>query len=134
MNALSSHLEVWVKRNGREYNMAFAGGDKMSGAGGGRHGSSAITGTTVRFWPDPRYFDSPKFSVPRLKHVLRAKAVLCPGLKVGFTDEAAGEQLVWCYQDGLTDYLREALGTAVSLPDPPFVGRVGSEREAADWP
>ena len=133
VNALSSHLEVWVKRNGREYNMAFAGGDKMSELEEVGTVPRRITGTTVRFWPDPRYFDSPKFSVPRLKHVLRAKAVLCPGLKVGFTDEAAGEQLVWCYQDGLTDYLREALGTAVSLPDPPFVGRVGSEREAADW-
>jgi len=133
VNALSSHLEVWVKRNGREYNMAFAGGDKMSELEEVGTVPRRITGTTVRFWPDPRYFDSPKFSVPRLKHVLRAKAVLCSGLKVSFTDEAASEQLVWCYQDGLTDYLREALGTAVSLPDPPFVGRVGSEREAADW-
>ncbi len=133
VNALSSHLEVWVKRNGREYNMAFAGGDKTSELEEVGTVPRRNTGTTVRFWPDPRYFDSPKFSVPRLKHVLRAKAVLCPGLKVGFTDEAAGEQQVWCYQDGLTDYLREALGTAASLPDPPFVGRVSSEREAADW-
>ena len=133
VNALSSHLEVWVKRNGREYNMAFAGGDKTSELEEVGTVPRRNTGTTVRFWPDPRYFDSPKFSVPRLKHVLRAKAVLCPGLKVGFIDEAAGEQQVWCYQDGLTDYLREALGAAASLPDPPFVGRVSSEREAADW-
>jgi topoisomerase-4 subunit B len=78
VNALSSHLEVWVKRNGREYNMAFAGGDKMSELEEVGTAPRRITGTTVRFWPDPRYFDSPKFSVPRLKHVLRAKAVLCP--------------------------------------------------------
>jgi topoisomerase-4 subunit B len=87
----------------------------------------------VRFWPDPRYFDSPKFSVPRLQHVLRAKAVLCPGLKVCFTDEATGEQTLWHYQDGLTDYLREALGQTVLLPEPPFVGHVSGQREAADW-
>ncbi|MDG4554869.1 MAG: DNA topoisomerase IV subunit B [Candidatus Competibacter sp.] len=133
VNALSSHLEVWVKRGGKEYNMAFASGDKVSELEEIGTVPRRITGTTVRFWPDPCYFDSPKFSVPRLRHVLRAKAVLCPGLKVGFTDEAAGEQVVWRYQDGLIDYLREALGAAALLPDPPFVGRVSSEREAADW-
>lgn len=133
VNALSSHLEVWVKRNGREYNMAFAGGDKVSDLEEVGTVTRRITGTTLRFWPDPRYFDSPKFSVPRLKHVLRAKAVLCPGLKVAFADEATGEQVVWHYEDGFTDYLREALGQTPLLPDPPFVGHVGGEREAADW-
>ena len=133
VNALSSHLEVWVKRNGKEYNMAFAGGDKASDLEEVGTVPRRMTGTTLRFWPDPRYFDSPKFSVPRLKHVLRAKAVLCPGLKVAFTDEATGEQIVWHYEDGFTDYLREALGQTPLLPDPPFVGHVGGEREAADW-
>jgi topoisomerase-4 subunit B len=133
VNALSSHLEVWVKRNGREYNMAFAGGDKVSDLEEVGAAPRRITGTTLRFWPDPRYFDSPKFSVPRLKHVLRAKAVLCPGLKVAFTDEASGENVVWHYEDGFTDYLREALGQTPLLPDPPFVGHVSGEREAADW-
>ncbi|MBK8182241.1 MAG: DNA topoisomerase IV subunit B [Candidatus Competibacteraceae bacterium] len=133
VNALSSHLEVWVKRNGKEHNMAFAGGDKISdleeiGTVGRR-----ATGTTLRFWPDPRYFDSPKFSVPRLKHVLRAKAVLCPGLKVAFTDEATGEKVLWHYEDGFTDYLKEALGKIPLLPDPPFVGHVSGPREAVDW-
>jgi len=133
VNALSSHLEVRVKRNGREYQMTFAGGDKTSELQEIGNAPRRATGTTVRFWPDPRYFDSPKFSTPRLLHVLRAKAVLCPGLKVRFTDEATGEQTLWHYQDGLTDYLREALGKAAVLPDPPFVGQVKSEREAADW-
>ncbi|KAB2928139.1 MAG: DNA topoisomerase IV subunit B [Candidatus Contendobacter sp.] len=133
VNALSSHLEVWVKRNGKEYNMAFAGGDKASDLEVVGAAPRRATGTTLRFWPDPRYFDSPKFSVPRLKHVLRAKAVLCPGLKVAFTDEASGEQVVWYYEDGFTDYLKEALGQTPLLPDPPFVGHVGGEREAADW-
>jgi topoisomerase-4 subunit B len=133
VNALSSRLEVWVRRNGKEYQMIFAGGDKISELAVVGNAPRRVTGTTVRFWPDPRYFDSPKYSVPRLKHVLRAKAVLCPGLKVAFTDEATGEQLLWHYQDGLTDYLREALGQAALLPDPPFVGQVSGKREAVDW-
>ena len=133
VNALSSRLEVSVRRNGQEYQMAFAGGDKVSELAVVGATRRRVTGTTVRFWPDPRYFDSPKFAPSRLKHVLRAKAVLCPGLKVAFTDEAADEQIVWHYQDGLTDYLREALGQATLLPDPPFVGRVSGKREAVDW-
>ena len=133
VNALSSRLDVWVKRNGKEYQMTFAGGDKTSELQEIGNAPRRVTGTTVRFWPDPRYFDSPKFSVPRLQHVLRAKAVLCPGLKVLFTDEATGEQTLWHYQDGLTDYLREALGQTALLPDPPFVGRFSGQREAADW-
>ena len=133
VNALSSHLEVWVKRGGKEYNMAFAGGDKVSELEEIGPAPRRATGTTLRFWPDPRYFDSPKFSVPRLKHVLRAKAVLCPGLKVAFADQASGESIVWHYEDGFTDYLKEALGRMALLPDPPFVGHVSGEREAADW-
>ncbi len=133
VNALSSRLEVWVRRNGKEYQMTFAGGDKVSELAVVGNAPRRTTGTTVRFWPDPRYFDSPKYAVPRLKHVLRAKAVLCPGLKVAFTDEATGEQLLWHYQDGLTDYLREALGQTALLPDPPFIGQVSGKREAVDW-
>ncbi|HXH04549.1 MAG TPA: DNA topoisomerase IV subunit B [Candidatus Competibacteraceae bacterium] len=133
VNALSKHLEVWVRRGGQEYNMAFAGGDKLSelevvGSVGKR-----VTGTTVRFWPDPQYFDSPRFAIKPLKHLLRAKAVLCPGLKVGFVDEYSGEQEEWCYQDGLTAYLKEALAESEILPDPPFVGRMESAHEAAEW-
>lgn len=133
VNALSDHLEVRVKRNGKEYHMAFASGDRISeleeiGTVGRR-----TTGTALRFWPAPRYFDSPKFSVSRLKHVLRAKAVLCPGLKVVFTDEALGEKVIWHYEDGFTDYLKAALGQLPLLPDPPFVGHVSGPHEAVDW-
>ncbi|MFO7641576.1 MAG: DNA topoisomerase IV subunit B [Candidatus Competibacteraceae bacterium] len=133
VNALSSHLEIWVRRGGKEYHMAFAGGDKVSELEEVGTAPRRTTGTTVRFWPDPRYFDSPKFSVLRLKHVLRAKAVLCPGLKVQFTDEASGEQLTWHYEDGFTDYLQEALGRTPLLPDPPIVGHAHGAREAVDW-
>ncbi|TCO82079.1 DNA topoisomerase IV subunit B [Plasticicumulans lactativorans] len=133
VNALSRQLEVWVRRGGHEYHMAFAGGDKRSDLAVVGTRPKRETGTTVRFWPDPQYFDTPKFSVPRLRHVLRAKAVLCPGLRVSFFDEAANERVEWCYQDGLTDYLGEALGEAPLTPDPPFVGRLEGEHEAVEW-
>jgi topoisomerase IV subunit B len=133
VNALSKNLEVWIKRGGREYNMAFAGGEKKSelevvGTVGKRN-----TGTTIRFWPDPRYFDSAKISVPRLKHALRAKAVLCPGLKVRFDDEASGESEEWFYEDGLSDYLVDALEGVARIPEEPFLGSFVANTEAANW-
>ena len=87
VNALSKHLEVWVRRGGKEYNMALADGAPVSKLEEVGKVGKQNTGTTLRFWPDPKYFDSAKFSLPRLQHVLRAKAVLCPGLKVKFTEE-----------------------------------------------
>ena len=133
VNALSKRLEVRVKRDGSEYAMAFEGGEKVDelaviGPAGRRN-----TGTTIRFWPDPRYFDSAKLSVPRLLHTLRAKAVLCPGLQVSFEDEATGEQVRWHYEDGLSDYLRDALGGAETIPGIPFVGTFEGNTEAVDW-
>jgi topoisomerase-4 subunit B len=133
VNALSKHLEVWIKRDGREYNMSFADGHKKSelevvGEVGKRN-----TGTTLRFWPNPKYFDSPKFSVPRLKHILRAKAVLCPGLAVSFYDEVTGERVDWCYQAGLRDYLVEAVDGYERVPEEPFMDAIAGQTEAADW-
>ena len=133
VNALSKHLEVWVRRDGHEYNMAFAGGEKVSDLEVIGDVPRRRTGTTLRFWPDARYFDSVKFSVPRLKHVLRAKAVLCPGLQVTLFDEATDERTEWCYQDGLRDYLLEAVADADRLPAEPFLGRMSGEREAVEW-
>ena len=133
VNALSKHLEVWVRRDGKEYNIAFKSGKKVSelevvGEVGKRN-----TGTTVRFWPEEHFFDSPKFSVPRLRHVLRAKAVLCPGLKIRFNDEASGENIEWCYDDGLRDYLLDELQDALRLPEDPFLGKFSGSTEAVDW-
>lgn len=133
VNALSKHLEVWVRRDGKEYNIAFADGNRISaleqiGTVGKRN-----TGTTLRFWPDPQFFDSPRFSVPRLKHVLRAKAVLCPGLKVTFFDENSGESSEWLYEDGLRDYLVGALQGTQTLPPEPFLGSFKGDTEAVDW-
>jgi len=133
VNALSKHLEVWVKRGGKEYNIAFADGKKIAdleeiGTVGQRN-----TGTTLRFWPDKKYFDSINYSVPRLKHVLRAKAVLCPGLKVSFYEEKTDESTEWCYEDGLRDYLIDALEGLETLPEEPFMGSFSGNAEAADW-
>ncbi len=133
VNALSKQLDVWIKRDGKEYNMSFGGGDKKSeleevGTVGKRN-----TGTTIRFWPDPKYFDSPKFSVPRLTHVLRAKAVLCSGLIVTFLDEKTNEEIQWCYEDGLSSYLTDELKGFEMLPPEPFIGSMKGNEEAVDW-
>ena len=133
VNALSKHLEVWVRRGGKEYNMALADGAPVSKLEEVGKVGKQNTGTTLRFWPDPKYFDSAKFSLPRLQHVLRAKAVLCPGLRVRFHDEASGEKSEWYYEDGLKDYLTGALGEAPTLPEEPFVGNLEGNAEAASW-
>ncbi len=133
VNALSGKLEIWVRRNGKEYYMAFAHGDKtheldVIGDVGKRN-----TGTTVRFWPDKNYFDSIKFSVPRLKHALRAKAVLCPGLEINFKDENSGETERWYYENGLSDYLLDAIEEKETIPDIPFTGKMEGNNEQAEW-
>ncbi len=133
VNALSEHLEVWVKRGGQQYNMAFAGGEKVSDLEVVDKVGKSNTGTTVRFWPDPQYFDSAKFSKRHLLHLLRAKAVLCPGLLVRFWEEATGEDAEWIYEDGLKDYLLDELQSVPILPDEPFIGSMSGNNEAADW-
>lgn len=133
VNALSDKLEIWVRRSGKEYYMAFAHGDKtheldVIGDVGKRN-----TGTTVRFWPDKKYFDTIKFSVPRLKHALRAKAVLCPGLEINFKDENSGEAERWYYENGLSDYLLDAIEEKESIPAIPFNGKMEGNNEQAEW-
>lgn len=133
VNALSLKVEVRVKRDGQEYLMTFAHGEKTSdltviGTVGKRN-----TGTSVIFWPDESYFDSAKFSLSRLKHLLKAKAVLCPGLRVDFDDRQSGEKISWYYEDGLTDYLRDACADWPTLPDAPFTGSFSARQEAVDW-
>ncbi len=133
VNALSRHLEIWVKRDGREYNMAFAGGAKVSDLEPVGKVGRNNTGTRLRFWPDAKYFDSPRFSVRQLRHVLRAKAVLCPGLHVRFIDEKSGEQEEWCYEDGLRDYMLDALLGQTLIPSEAFVGNMEANTEAVAW-
>lgn len=133
VNALSERLWVAVRRGGNEYEMEFANGNKRKELGVVGKVGKQNTGTTVRFWPNPKYFDSPKVSITRLKHVLRAKAVLCPGLLVRFHDERSGEKEEWQYEDGLRSYLKEAVSAFPSIPENLFVGTLAAEQEAADW-
>ncbi len=133
VNALSKQLEVWVRRDSKEYNLAFRKGEKISGLDEVGKVGRQNTGTTLRFWPDPVFFDSAKFSLPRLKHILRAKAVLCPGLEVGLLDEKSGETESWHFADGLRDYLVDALGEVLCIPEEPFVGKFEGNSEAAEW-
>ena len=133
VNALSRQLEVWVRRGGKEYNLAFKNGEKTAGLDEVGKVGRQNTGTTVRFWPDPHFFDSAKFSLVRLKHVLRAKAVLCPGLEVTLLDEKSAEKESWHYEDGLRDYLVDTLGEAICIPQEPFTGNFEGNAEAAEW-
>ena len=133
VNALSKNLEVWIRRDGKEYNMSFAGGKKRGKLDTVGKVGKANTGTTIRFWPDPKYFDSAKFSLARLKHALKAKAVLCPGLTVRLKVEQPSEKLEWCYSGGLEEYLIEAAGGVELLPADPFSGSMQGNNEAVDW-
>lgn len=133
VNALSTLLEVSVKRDGKLYRMGFANGDKASELEEIGNCAKRDTGTTVRFMPDPKYFDSGKFLASRLRHVLRAKAVLCPGLKVTFYNEEKDETDTWHYADGLRDYLHNATVVYDPIPAEPFTGTFTSEDEAVDW-
>lgn len=134
VNALSKKLQVTIKRNGNIYQMNFAHGDKTSPLKTiGTTANKRDTGTSIRFWPDEKYFDSPRFAVTKLVHTLRAKAVLCPGLNVSFHDEHTGKSESWCYQDGLSAYLIEAIGKNEYIPEEPFVGSFAGNTEAVDW-
>jgi len=133
VNALSSRLDVRVRRDGKEYTIGFENGDKSSELKQTGTVGKKNSGTSLRFWPNPKYFDSPLFSVTRLKHVLRAKAVLCPGLRVKFYVEKTKESLEWFYEDGLADYLMETLSGQELLPPQPFYNSLKGEHEAVDW-
>ncbi|MCB1606624.1 MAG: DNA topoisomerase IV subunit B [Xanthomonadales bacterium] len=133
VNALSSRVELNIKRDGSEYRLSFKDGDPDMpltevGSVGKRN-----TGTRLRFWPDPKYFDTPKVSVSRLRHLLRAKAVLCRGLAVELVDGGSGERERWYYEDGLADYLRGMLADQAYLPPELFVGRIERSHEAVEW-
>ncbi|MGH8225584.1 MAG: DNA topoisomerase IV subunit B, partial [Gammaproteobacteria bacterium] len=133
VNALSRNLEVWVRRGGGEYNMSFKSGEKASELEEVGRVGKQNTGTRLRFWPDPKYFDSPRFSLSRLRHALRAKAVLCPGLELRLRDETTDEEESWCFSGGLSDYLAEATTGFSTLPETPFTGDFDGGRETAEW-
>lgn len=138
VNALSTQVEVHIKRDGSEYRITFRNGERASplevvGSVGRKN-----TGTGLRFWPDPKYFDTPRINVRALRHLLRAKAVLCPGLTVKLYDEASGERETWLYEDGLRAYLQQELrkgqsGERELLPAQLFVGGLKKQTEIVDW-
>ena len=133
VNALSKNLEVWIKRDGAEYNMSFVNGRRQGALETVGKVGKANTGTTIRFWPDPQYFDSSTFSLSRLRHMLKAKAVLCPGLEVSLDNEKTGSIETWLYDGGLEQYLKESLAAGQWLPEDAFSGNLQGEREALDW-
>ena len=133
VNALSNVLEVTVKRDGKVHQMSFANGEKTTDLKVIDTCGQRNTGTILRFWPNANYFDSIKFSLSRLRHVLRAKAVLCGGLTVSFYDENTEDSDEWFYEDGLKDYLSGALHGWEVLPLEPFIGNFSAENEAAEW-
>ena len=133
VNALSTSLEVTVKRDGKVHQMLFSGGEKTTELRVIDSCGQRNTGTNLRFWPDEKYFDAIRFSVSRLRYVLRAKAVLCAGLKVSFFDENTNESEEWCFADGLKDYLIESSPDTQVLPEEPFIGKTSSPTESVDW-
>ncbi len=133
VNGLSKQLECWIRRGGKEYSIGFKDGKVASklevvGTVGQRN-----TGTTVRFWPDPKFFDSDRISAPQLRHVLKAKAVLCPGLRMKFHNEATGERDEWFFSGELGAYLKDELGKAACLPEEPIVGRREQDKDVVDF-
>ena len=137
VNALSLQFEVYIKRDGKLHHMGFKNGNKSKALAVKDSVGKRNTGTLINFTPDPQYFDSPKFSVSKMKHLLKAKAVLCPGLRVFFTDETASKEeeksYEWFYETGLKDYLIHELGDHEVLPAEPFLGSVSGNDEAVDW-
>ncbi len=133
VNALSLMLEVTVKRDGQIHRMAFKDGNKATDMEVIGTCAKKDTGTTVRFMPDASYFDTGKFLASRLRHVLKAKAVLCPGLRINFRNEEKDETETWYYEDGLRDYLLASTSVFETLPEDPFVGSFSSQEEAVDW-
>ncbi len=133
VNALSTRVEVRVKRDGNEYAITFANGERTTdlavvGSVGQRN-----TGTTVKFWADKQFFDSAKYSNSQLKHLLRAKAVLCPGLKIKFINNLSKETHEWLYEDGLRAYLLSETEGFLRLPESPFTGSMEGNGEIVEW-
>ncbi len=133
VNALSTRLEVLIRRGGQLHRIAFADGDKTDDLEVIDTVGKRNSGTKVQFWPDGKYFDTVKFSVSRLRHVLRAKAVLCPGLHVTFVNEQSNEKDEWHYEDGLKDYLVSSTDGLECCPQSPFTGSMSANTEAVDW-
>ncbi|NND64835.1 MAG: DNA topoisomerase IV subunit B [Gammaproteobacteria bacterium] len=133
VNALSEKLEVWVQREGKRYHMAFANGKRKSALKSVGKVGQRNTGTRLRFWPNAKYFDTVKFAAPKIKNLLQAKAVLCPGLTLTFIDEAKGKEDSWHYEEGMAGYLAEQLGKVATIPETSILGNHEDDGKACDW-
>ena len=133
VNALSEKLEVQVKRASKKYEMKFADGEVKSSLKEIDTVGRRNTGTSIRFWPNPNYFDSIKISSGRLRHLLKAKAVLCPGLKIKFLDEHDDSSDEWYFEDGLFEYLTANMVEDSALPNPPVTGSLKSVDGEVEW-
>lgn len=133
VNALSKKLTVQVKKSGKIHQMDFAHGEKTSKLRSVGKAGEKETGTTIHFWPEEKYFDAVKFSVSALKHTLRAKAVLCPGLTVTFYDEVKNDHCRWYFEEGLKTYLLDRLGACTRLPEIPMISSVKGDTEEVAW-
>lgn len=133
VNALSARLDVWVKRGGKEYHMAFEHGDKVSELSEVGQVGQRNTGTRVQFTPDESYFDTIKLDVKRLRKLLKAKAVLASGLTVEFNDLLNDKQDIWCYESGLQDYFMEVTAGYDLLPAGGFEGAQQDDEFTVDW-
>ena len=133
VNALSARVEAVIRRDGKVYSIAFADGEKTEELKNIGTCGRGNRGTAVRFWPDAKYFDSPHFHVQSLRHILKAKAVLCPNLVISFENRKTGEKDTWCFKDGLGDYLSEAVSGKLSYPETPFCGKFKQETTEVEW-
>src|SRR5699024_6897117 len=133
VNALSTRLLAEVWRDGEHFAMEFAGGEPASELKSVERCAKNKTGTRLQFWPNPAYFDSIKLNHARLKHLLRAKAVLCPNLRVTFVNEASVERIDWQYADGLADYMADASAGLECVIEPAFSGHFDAGEQTVDW-
>ena len=134
VNALSRSLTVEVRRDGKRYGMQFEGGVKKSDLKVIGSVAKRRRGTTIQFTPDPQYFDSADFAVPLLKRQLKAKAVLCEGLSIRFTDEADPKNdESWVYKDGLSAYLAAELDIDSAIPDEPLSDQQKEQDFELEW-
>ena len=134
VNALSTRVDVAVQRQGNLYKMAFENGEPTGPLEvfEGKAPKRA-TGTTVHFWPEAKYFDSPKFALKALKHNLKAKAVLAAGLQINYVDQINDEKITWQFENGLVDYLMDELEDREIVPAPAFVATGDAERASAEF-
>ena len=117
VNALSTKLNVKIKRDSQEYEINFSAGNKDSDLKPIGDVGATNSGTSIRFYPDKQYFETLNINKKSLKHLLKAKAVLCPGLQIDYFDEKKNERIKWIFDEGLSDYLDEFSGCNEKLLD-----------------